>query len=88
MREAQWRSEELVADKPRFPQGSGPRGRRRVAAALRGERPDAVPVLLHNFMHAAREAGVPMKKHKAKLDQIAAQTILQAFLNELPGAET
>jgi putative Holliday junction resolvase len=34
------------------------------------------------------EAGVPMKRHKAKLDQIAAQTILQAFLNELPGAET
>ncbi len=34
------------------------------------------------------EAGVPMKRHKAKLDQIAAQTILQAFLNELPGAES
>jgi len=34
------------------------------------------------------EAGIPMKRHKAKLDQIAAQTILQAFLNELPGAES
>ena len=31
------------------------------------------------------EAGVPMRRHKARLDQLAAQTILQAFLNELPG---
>lgn len=31
------------------------------------------------------EAGVPMRRHKSRLDQLAAQTILQAFLNELPG---
>ena len=31
------------------------------------------------------EAGVPMRRHKARLDRLAAQTILQAFLNELPG---
>lgn len=31
------------------------------------------------------EAGVPMRRHKSRLDQVAAQTILQAFLNELPG---
>lgn len=31
------------------------------------------------------EAGVPMRRHKTRLDQVAAQTILQAFLNELPG---
>lgn len=31
------------------------------------------------------EAGVPMRRHKARLDKLAAQTILQAFLNELPG---
>ena len=30
-------------------------------------------------------AGVPMRRHKSRLDQVAAQTILQAFLNELPG---
>ncbi|MBI3545409.1 MAG: Holliday junction resolvase RuvX [Gammaproteobacteria bacterium] len=30
------------------------------------------------------DAGVPMRRHKARLDQAAAQTILQAFLNELP----
>ena len=31
------------------------------------------------------EAGVPMRRHKSQLDQVAAQTILQAYLNELPG---
>ena len=30
-------------------------------------------------------AGVPMRRHKSRLDRVAAQTILQAFLNELPG---
>lgn len=28
------------------------------------------------------EAGVPQKQHKSKLDRLAAQTILQAFLDE------
>jgi len=32
-------------------------GYERITAALRGERPDRVPVMLHNFMMAAREAG-------------------------------
>ena len=36
-------------------------GYERITAALRGERPDRVPVMLHNFMMAAREAGVTMK---------------------------
>jgi putative pre-16S rRNA nuclease len=31
------------------------------------------------------EAGVPMRRHKTRLDKVAAQTILQTFLNELPG---
>lgn len=31
------------------------------------------------------EAGVSMRRHKSRLDQVAAQTILQSFLNELPG---
>ena len=35
-------------------------GRERVLAALHGERPDRVPVMLHNFLMAARENGVPM----------------------------
>lgn len=28
------------------------------------------------------EAGVPLRRHKKRIDKIAAQTILQAFLNE------
>lgn len=28
------------------------------------------------------EAGVPLKRHKKRIDRIAAQTLLQAFLNE------
>ena len=36
-------------------------GYERITAALLGERPDRVPVMLHNFMMAAREAGVTMQ---------------------------
>ena len=36
-------------------------GYERITAALRGARPDRVPVMLHNFMMAAREAGVTMQ---------------------------
>lgn len=28
------------------------------------------------------EAGVPLKRHKQRIDQVAAQTVLQAFLND------
>lgn len=34
----------------------------RVEAVIRGRTPDRVPVCLHNFMPAAREAGVPLGK--------------------------
>ena len=39
-------------------------GYERIAAALRGEPPDATPVMLHNFMMAAREAGVSMSRFR------------------------
>jgi len=39
-------------------------GFQRVQAALRGESPDSTPVMLHNFMHAAREAGVTMGQYR------------------------
>ena len=35
----------------------------RVKATLKGQRPDQVPVMLHNFMLAAREAGLTMKQY-------------------------
>jgi hypothetical protein len=36
-------------------------GRERIKAALAGEWPDVRPVMLHNFMPAAREAGLTMR---------------------------
>jgi len=36
-------------------------GYERITSVLGGERPDRAPVMLHNFMMAAREAGVTMK---------------------------
>lgn len=39
-------------------------GRERICAALEGEWPDKTPVMLHNFMMAAREAGVTMREFR------------------------
>jgi MtaA/CmuA family methyltransferase len=46
-------------------------GRQRIRAALAGERPDTTPVMLHNFMMAAREAGVPMARYRSDPAEIA-----------------
>jgi uroporphyrinogen decarboxylase len=40
-------------------------GRERIQAALTGRQPDRVPVMLHNFMPAAREAGVSMRQYRS-----------------------
>lgn len=39
-------------------------GYERIHAALRGEIPDRTPVMLHNFMMAAREAGITMRQYR------------------------
>ncbi len=39
-------------------------GRQRIDAALNGEWPDRTPVMLHNFMMAAREAGITMRQFR------------------------
>ncbi len=39
-------------------------GRERILAALRGDPPGRVPVMLHNFLPAAREAGIPMGRFR------------------------
>jgi len=39
-------------------------GSERINAALNGEKPDKVPVMLHNFMMAAREQGVSMEQYR------------------------
>jgi MtaA/CmuA family methyltransferase len=50
-------------------------GLERIMAALDGRRPDKVPVMLHNFMHAAREFGVTMAEFRR-----SAETIAGAFI--------
>jgi uroporphyrinogen decarboxylase len=39
-------------------------GYQRIKAVLSGEEPDTVPVMLHNFMMAAREAGMTMEQFR------------------------
>jgi uroporphyrinogen decarboxylase len=39
-------------------------GHERITAALKGEKPDKVPVMLHNFMMAAREHNVTMAQYR------------------------
>ena len=46
-------------------------GRERILAAMRGQRPDTVPIMLHNFMMAAREAGVTMERFRTDPAEIA-----------------
>lgn len=46
-------------------------GYQRIRAALHGEPPDAVPVMLHNFMMAAAESGVPMSRYRRDPAEVA-----------------
>ncbi len=50
-------------------------GYQRILAAFRGEWPDAVPIMLHNFMLAAREGGVSMAQFRRD-----PQTIARCFI--------
>jgi uroporphyrinogen decarboxylase len=43
----------------------------RVKFVLAGQIPDRVPVCLHNFMLAAREAGIPMEKYRSEPEAMA-----------------
>jgi uroporphyrinogen decarboxylase len=52
-------------------------GYQRIAAALAGEPPDCVPVMLHNFLMAAREAGVSMGEYRRDPEAVA-RVFLQA----------
>jgi MtaA/CmuA family methyltransferase len=46
-------------------------GYERIAAALSGRPPDTTPVMLHNFMMAAREAGLTMRQYRSDPEQAA-----------------
>ncbi len=53
-------------------------GYQRILAALRGEQPDRVPVMLHNFMMAAHEAGFTQSQYRSDPKKIA-----QAFIQSV-----
>ncbi|MCX6874575.1 MAG: uroporphyrinogen decarboxylase family protein [Verrucomicrobia bacterium] len=46
-------------------------GKQRIEAALRGERADRIPVMLHNFLMAAREAGMTQRQFREDPAKIA-----------------
>jgi uroporphyrinogen decarboxylase len=50
-------------------------GYQRITAAFAGERPDCVPVILHNFMMAAREAGHVFSEWRRDPEKIAGSFI-------------
>jgi MtaA/CmuA family methyltransferase len=50
-------------------------GYERIRAALAGDRPDKVPVMLHNFLMAAREAGHTLRRFRDNPATIAASFI-------------
>jgi uroporphyrinogen decarboxylase len=50
-------------------------GLERIMAALRGERTDQVPIMLHNFMMAAREAGFTQSQYRSDPKNIASAFI-------------
>ncbi len=61
-------------------------GKQRIDAALKGEWPDKRPVLLHNFLMAAREYGVSMKAYREDPEVIAKVHIHAIEKYDLDGA--
>lgn len=51
-------------------------GYQRIMAALAGTRPDTPPVMLHNFMMAAREAGLTMRRFRTDPKAVAETFII------------
>ncbi|MBM3293766.1 MAG: uroporphyrinogen decarboxylase, partial [Candidatus Aminicenantes bacterium] len=60
-------------------------GFKRISAALRGERPDRVPVILHNFLMAAREAGYSQRRFRSDPEAVAASFIRAVETYEYDG---
>jgi uroporphyrinogen decarboxylase len=53
-------------------------GYQRIVAALKGERPDKIPVMLHNFMVAAEELNISMGRFRESPTLIA-----EAFIHSV-----
>jgi len=60
-------------------------GYERIAAALNGRIPDKVPVMLHNFMMAARERGITMRQFRQSPQLIAESFIRAAEAYDVDG---
>jgi len=60
-------------------------GFERISAALRGERSDRVPVVLHNFLMAAREAGYSQRRFRNDPEAVAASFIRAVETYEYDG---
>jgi MtaA/CmuA family methyltransferase len=60
-------------------------GHQRIRAALEGRRPDRVPVMLHNFLMAAREAGFTQRRFREDPAAIAASFIRAVETYEYDG---
>jgi uroporphyrinogen decarboxylase len=53
-------------------------GHDRITAALKGEKPDKTPIMLHNFLMAAREHGVTMEEYRNS-PKVIAETFIAAM---------
>ena len=60
-------------------------GYQRIKAAFAGEKTDRVPMMLHNFMPAAREYGITMRQYRESGVNIADSHIAMAQKYELDG---
>jgi uroporphyrinogen decarboxylase len=60
-------------------------GYERITAALNGDPADKVPVMLHNFMMAAREYGISMKQFRENPDLMAQSFIASVEKYQLDG---
>jgi len=60
-------------------------GYERIAAALAGQKPDRVPVMLNNFMPAAREAGFTQAQYRWSVENIVETHLRAAEKYQLDG---
>jgi len=63
-------------------------GFERISRTLAGQPTDHVPIMLHNFMHAAREAGMSMKEFRSKPENMARAFVEASRKYDLDGVLT
>jgi uroporphyrinogen decarboxylase len=60
-------------------------GYERIAAALAGRWPDKIPIMLHNFMMAARERGITMRQYRQSPQLVAESFVRTAEAYDVDG---